>query len=304
LAPSVENILLVLMRSTAAVVAGVAAVALAACGGSGSGLSLDPVASAASKAMSSSGEKVEMRALLFTGSGRHWWGSMQGGGVMTSKAADLTILVSPIQGPSFTLHEIYVIQASGPVVYFSSPPLSRRLPQGKPWLRVDVAKILKRDFGAEISKLPQTNDPSEFLRLLRARGLHPVKRGDETIDGRKTTRYHAEVGVEQAIEKTGVSKAGARLLRQQLTSMTIPVDAWVDEDGYLPPGTRDAGDASLDDEADDDAVGLRPRRLDRAAAGRHDRRRVGIRRLTTGREMKKPRLSGAFLRGCGARIRT
>lgn len=196
------------------------------------GLSLDPVASAASKTMSSSGEKVEMRAMLFTGNDS-WWGSMQGSGVMTSKAADLTILVSPLEGPSFTLREVYVIEASGPVIYFSSPPLRRQLPRGKPWLRVDVAKVLKRDFGAKTRNLPQTLDPSEFLRLLRSRGLRPVKRGEETIDGEKTTRYHVEGDVEQLMRKADVSKAGARLLRQQLRSTTIPMDAWVDADGYL-----------------------------------------------------------------------
>jgi hypothetical protein len=223
------------MRNTAAVLAGVTAVALSACGGSGSGLSLDPVASAASKTMRSSGERVEMRAILWTGrdwAHRNWWGSMLGGGVMTSKAANLTIDVSPLEGASFTLHEIYVIEASGPVIYFSSPKLSSELPQGKPWLRIDVAKLAKRELGPN-THLPQTNDPSQFLRLLRSRGLRPERRGEETIDGQKTTRYHVDLDVEKAIRNAGVSKAGARLLREQLKSRTVPIDAWVDEDGYL-----------------------------------------------------------------------
>jgi hypothetical protein len=224
------------MRNTAAVLAGVAAVGLSACGGGGSsGLSLDPVASAASKTMSSSGEKVEMRVTLWTGrdwAHRNWYGSLLGGGVMTSKAADLTLDASPLEGPSSTVREIYVIEASGPVIYYSSPALNSQLPRGKSWFRVDVAKLVKREFAPK-SRLPQTNDPSQFLRLLHSRGLRPVKRGEETIDGEKTARYHVDLDVEQAIRNAGASKAGTRLLRQRLKSTTVPIDAWVDEDGYL-----------------------------------------------------------------------
>jgi LppX_LprAFG lipoprotein len=232
-ASSAETYLLKIMRISTAVLAGVAAVALSACGGGG-GLNLDPVASAASKTMRSSGEKVEMRAILWTGrdwAHRNWWGSMLGGGVMTSKAADLTIDVSPLEGPSFTVREIYVSEASGPVIYFSSSELNSRLPRGKSWLRIDVAKLVKRELGAK--SLPQTNDPSQFLRLLRSRGLRPVKRGEATIDGQKTARYHVDLDVEKAFRSAGVSSAGARLLRQQLKSATVPIDVWVDEDGYL-----------------------------------------------------------------------
>ena len=215
--------------------ASVAAVALSACGGSGSGLSLDPVAGAASKTMRSSGEKVELRATLWTGrdwARRNWWGSMLGGGVMTSKAADLTLDVSPLEGPSFTVREVYVLEASGPVIYFSSPRLSPQLPRDKRWLRIDVAKIMKRELGTK-TRLPQMNDPSQFLRLLRSRGLRPEKRGEETIDGQKAVRYHVDVDVAKALKNAGISKAGARLLRQQLNSTTVPIDVWVDEDGYL-----------------------------------------------------------------------
>jgi LppX_LprAFG lipoprotein len=223
-----------IMRSTAAVLAGVAAVALSACGGSSEGLSLDPIADAASKTMSSSGERVHMRAAISVtwSGGTYSWGTMEGDGLMTSKAADLTIQVAPYEGPSFTLREVYLIQTSGPVIYLSSPQLSRRLPRGKPWLRIDVGKFA-REFGAKVSNLPQTNDPSQFLRLLRERGLRPERRGEATIDGQKTTRYHVDVDVEQAMRKLAIPKASARWLRQQLKSKTIPIDAWVAEDGYL-----------------------------------------------------------------------
>jgi hypothetical protein len=235
LASPAEKYLLQIMRSSAAVMAGVAAVALGACGGSGSGLSLDPVASAASKTMRSSGEKVELRATLWTGRNwahRNWWGSLLGGGVMTSKAADLTLDVSPLEGPSFTVREVYVVEANGPVIYFSSPQLNPQLPRGKRWLRIDVGKIMERELGTK-TRLPQMNDPSQFLRLLRSRGLRPVKRGEETIDGQKTARYHVDVDVARAIKNARLSKAGARLLRQQLQSTRIPIDVWVDGDGYL-----------------------------------------------------------------------
>ena len=59
------------------------------------------------------------------------------------------------------------------------------------------------------------------------------KRGEETIDGQKTARYHVDVDVAKALKNAGISKAGARLLRQQLNSTTVPIDVGVDEDGYL-----------------------------------------------------------------------
>jgi hypothetical protein len=203
--------------------------ALTACGGStGGALSLDPVAKAAAKTIRSNGEKVKMSAEITVG-GRSI--TMTGGGVMNSTAADLTIFAAPFASKSLTLRELYVIEKSGPIVYFSSPQFGSELPLGKKWVRLDIGKAAKTQFG--MSNVSSSNDPSQFLRLLRSRGLDPAKVGEETIDGQPTTKYHVDLDLEKAAKEAGASEEGVRALREQLTTKTVPIDAWIDKSGYL-----------------------------------------------------------------------
>jgi hypothetical protein len=232
------------MRNFGLVLVGlVLAGALTACGGSSGGaLSLDPVAKAAAKTIHSSGEKVKLSAEITVGGQSI---TMTGGGVMNSTAADLTIFAAPFASKSLTLREVYVIEKSGPIVYFSSPQFGSELPFGKKWVRLDLGKAAKKQFG--MSNLSSSNDPSQFLRLLRSRGLEPAKVGEETIDGQSTTKYHVDLDLEKAANEAGASEEGLKALREQMTSKTVPIDAWIDKTGYLRREhvTFDLGAASM-----------------------------------------------------------
>ena len=207
----------------------VSAGVVSACGGStGGALSLDPVAQAAAKTIRSNGEKVTMTAEIKVGSRSF---TMTGGGVMTSTATDLTVFAAPFASESMTLRELYFTKKSGPIVYFSSPQFSSELPLGKKWVRVDIGKAMKKELG--ISDLSSSNDPSQFLRLLRSHGLQPEKVGEEAIDGQPTTKYHVDLDLAKAAKEAGASEDAIRSLREKLTSKTIPIDAWIDKAGYL-----------------------------------------------------------------------
>src|SRR5918912_1076020 len=157
------------------------ALALAACGGGGGGaLSLDPVASAATKTEKSGGEHMTFRVHVKL----------------------------PGNGGSF------VVNGSGDF---------------------DSAKNRGRAMGIDLNSLMQssTGDPTQMLRYLESASTGVQKIGAETVTGAATTHYSSVVDLDKLAQARPHEKSSIRRLEQLTGVHDIPVDVWVDGDGYV-----------------------------------------------------------------------
>jgi hypothetical protein len=121
------------------------------------------------------------------------------------------------------------------VMYVRMPLLTAFLPNGKSWVKVDVAEATKAQ-GGNLAQLLQAHEssPAQVLAAL-VRSKDSRKLGTETIGGVSTTHYRATVEPREAIlsQTSGalpaqVDKALARAKLQEL-----PVDVWIGDDGLV-----------------------------------------------------------------------
>jgi len=147
----------------------------------------------------------------------------------------------------------------GTVGYGRFPAVSKQLPAGTSWIRVD-GKGVEVD-GLQLNQLEQSarTDPRELLDVLRAAAGEVETVGTEVLHGAETTHYRATVDpaeYEKLVPRTGSGESPA--LAQELVSQADagpPVDVWLDGDGLVrtlslsvsatKPGTATAGSASL-----------------------------------------------------------
>jgi len=124
----------------------------------------------------------------------------------------------------------------GSVIYFSLDALGGSLgstPElaGKKWLKLDP-DTLRAIFGDETS-FGQSN-PSAGLDALRGATGDVKKVGRETVRGTGTTRYRAQLDLDQAVAKAPEDQrtevAGTV---QALGSGTVPADVWIDGRGRV-----------------------------------------------------------------------
>jgi len=131
--------------------------------------------------------------------------------------------------------------------YLKYPLLSQALKSKKPWIKVDLADLLKPS-GIDVSSLQlNQSDPSQTLVYLKATGkVEQV--GTETIDGVETTRYHATTDLDrvpaQAPKRIRAAvRASVSKLRDQYGISELPLDAWIDRQG-LPRQLREEIDVT------------------------------------------------------------
>jgi hypothetical protein len=127
-----------------------------------------------------------------------------------------------------------------PIAYVRMPFLSERIPGNKPWVKLDLDALARRQ-GVELPSVTSLgqNDPSAFLDFLRATGDLRVL-GQQEIDGVSTTHYLARIDFGAYVERLPAKqrKQLAPMLAQlkQLTQngqFAPLVDAWVDGEGLL-----------------------------------------------------------------------
>ena len=116
------------------------------------------------------------------------------------------------------------------VIYMRLPALTKLLPGAKRWLKVDETTLLEQG-GTQFS----SPDPVAFVQLLRAAGRDVKVVGEEDVRGTSTTHYRATVDTD-ALPRAAPADARAELeaYARRLRAMgveTIPLEAWIDEDG-------------------------------------------------------------------------
>lgn len=221
-------------------------VGLTACGGDT--LSLDPVASAATKtsetgssrvaytiAMDVAGESVEM-----TGSGVFDYRHPRGSASFRMR----------LPGAGDMRMEMRML---GTKMYMRMPDGlgGEALPFGKEWLGFDLDKTLEQA-GLGGFNYSQQQDPAQLLQYLRAAGGDLEEAGSARVRGVETTRYIGSMNLRKALEagfaELGLSKEeqqrardGMQQLLDQVGVENLPIEVFVDEDGLLRRMTMEMG---------------------------------------------------------------
>lgn len=123
------------------------------------------------------------------------------------------------------------------VVYYGLP--EGILPGGKRWLRLDLQSLAESsslDFGSLVQGAQA--DPSQYLLWLAALGPEAEELGEEEVRGVPTTHYRASVDLRrletQAPEgREGEWQAYVQSLATGLGTYEVPVEIWVDGEGYV-----------------------------------------------------------------------
>jgi hypothetical protein len=201
--------------------------ALGALAGCGASDSVNPgvVAQAADKTASAGGMRL---AMTVSSQGQ----TLNGDGFFDPKGRKGRISLNLPQGNG-TMDMVFLSR----VIYMHLPDaLTKQIPGGKSWLKVDLEKALKAK-GIDLGALQSTssNDPAQQLDQLRGAG--DVKKvGSEKVRGTDTTHYKATIDLRKAADRAPAAQRDAA--RRSVESVikltgqsTIPLDAWLDQQG-------------------------------------------------------------------------
>lgn len=124
--------------------------------------------------------------------------------------------------------------------YIKLPPqLAEKIPGGKPWWKIELAQLGKVSGLPGLSSLfsgSSTSEPDQYLYMLRAASNGSVQNlGQATINGVPTTHYRAQVDLAKvpdvvpAKQRAGLEQLMAALRKRGVgTPSTVPMDAWID----------------------------------------------------------------------------
>ena len=211
--------------------------ALAGCGGSSV---LDPVAQAATVSNATPGFRMTMSmqisaptlpsAVTATGSG-----VFDTRGHTGSFAMDMN-LPQGIPGSSGgNLHIEEIVRPDA--LYMKMPAqLIGSATGGKPWVKIDLAKLAATAGISGLSSLtqnPLSSDPSQFLQYLRGVSGNVTVVGGDWVDNQATTHYHATISLDQVANSVPSSMQGT--IKRELGALQsfahisgLPIDVWVD----------------------------------------------------------------------------
>jgi hypothetical protein len=121
-------------------------------------------------------------------------------------------------------------------LYLRSPVFAGKLPGGKSWLKIDIAKA-SRVPGLNLDALGvsgPSQDPAQGLDYLQGAGA--AKRlGAAKVNGVATTHYRVQVDLKRAAKRS--AKEAKRSIGRLISSLggptTLPVDVWVDGDHLI-----------------------------------------------------------------------
>jgi hypothetical protein len=235
------------MRRYGAIAATAAALvgAALAAGGCGAANTIDPVAKAASISTTTPGFQMRFQlrfgspqlptALRATGTGSINARERTGSVVFVMNAGNDPDLKKALGGSMLRLEEL----VNGTTVYVKLPPaIARKLPGGRPWMKVDLAKASGIPGFSSLANNPVSTDPSQFLSYLRAASGNVSKQGSEVVNGIQTTHYHATIILDKVPDALPpASRKGAKQAVSSIEQLTglrqLPVDAWIDRNNLI-----------------------------------------------------------------------
>lgn len=217
----------------------VASLAVAGCGG-GSTLSFDPAASAATTSDAGTARVAFDTAVTAAGQNLHMTGD--GAVDFDKRAATMTFDVGDLlqaSGLPATAGERWTILTNGLLVYMRAPALSRQVPGGKEWLKLDVEQLAKsRNVNlGQLRQLTQS-DPTQMLDYLKAVSGKIEEVGSEDVRGVATTHYRAKVDLDKVADRAPANvreafRSSIQSLERSLGTHEVPIDVWVDSDNRV-----------------------------------------------------------------------
>jgi hypothetical protein len=206
--------------------AAVAALALlvgAGCGGGGSA-SRDDIANAATKTASAGSVEAD-----FDLSGQGLKG--KGSGVFNTGKARTGQLSMTVTSNNQDVQVDTIV--TGDTICMRSPVFDRVLSQGKDWIKLDVVALAQQR-GVDLSSLLDAS-PTPANALAYLHGARDVRKiGANTVGGVKTTHYQVTVDLEKAAARaSGSERAALRRVISQSKQKTLPLDVWIDGNGYI-----------------------------------------------------------------------
>jgi hypothetical protein len=201
-------------------------------------LSLDPVATAATKTQDVSSVRV-----AFEGSFSGPWQGQQFGFHGTG-AVDCESLTGAMHftfdfppalagtlgaNPSM---DMVVQSKNGLVMYMRSPLFARAVPGAKPWLKMDLTKVAALN-GIDLGSLQQLNqaDPMQSLRYLTG-SAKSRELGYDQVRGVFTKHYALTIDLDRLLKGNKQLQHALKQLRS-FTGTKLPAEAWVDGQGLL-----------------------------------------------------------------------
>jgi len=212
------------------VMAVVAAVALAGCGGgkksnAAKRASSDLIVAAAAKSTKTGSVEADFK---ISGAGVNGSGS----GVFNtgaSRSGQLKMDVT-VRGMSVPIDSVI----TGNVLYMRSSIFRQLgLSPDKQWVKLDLGQLAQQR-GIDLSSLANTS-PTPASALSYLRGASNVREvGSESIDGVDTTHYKVTVDLRRAAAKSddGEAQSLNRLI-QETGVKKLPIDVWIDGKGYV-----------------------------------------------------------------------
>jgi hypothetical protein len=235
------------IRRYGAALAAVVAAALVAVTASGCGAAntIDPVAKAASISTTTPGFRMRFQlqfgspqlptALNATGVGSINARARTGSVAFVMNAGNDPQLKQAFGGSTLRFQEL----VNGTTVYVKLPPaIASKLPGGRPWMKIDLAKASGIPGFSSLANNPVSSDPSQFLSYLRATSGNVTKQGTQVVNAIQTTHYHATINLGKVPDALPAdSRRGAQQAVSSIERLTglkqLPVDAWIDSNNLI-----------------------------------------------------------------------
>jgi hypothetical protein len=152
-------------------------------------------------------------------------GSVAPGGGMLR--IDRTTIGGGIQQEVFT-------RTGGRLVLYTNP-VSTTLPKGKTWLKVDMTKYGRQQYGANTTFLAGADqDPLQPLQLLRSPAAKVTDAGQDWLpDHTLNHRFNGTVNILAAAQAAGVTGTELTKLRTDMGDPTQHIDVWVSKKGRV-----------------------------------------------------------------------
>lgn len=209
----------------------VVAVLAAGCGSGGGTLSLDPVASAATKTQQTGTYSFDYTASMQV-LGQQFSFKGNGQSDTANGRMQMSMDFSGLPGQLTQNGSTADVVLADKVMYLKMPFLSGMLPNGKQWMKVDLSAAEKKAGTSGLGSFGQV-DPQQWLQQLLASN-DTQKVGNDTVQGEQMTHYRTTIDPAKALTKVpAAQRAAVQKAMKQLGMSTVPVDVWVDAQGLL-----------------------------------------------------------------------